>query len=109
MTEIYINKAGQTIGQIVKTIPITNHRTNVCVLWHTVDIPVIGEFTVSQDDDLDYERIKAIAEYEKSCIEGRVLEVQDEIEELQKEVAGLNGRIEAIDREVERFGAATHS
>lgn len=93
----YKDASGKIIGELLNT-EFLGSGQNRYEISHVNLFNGIGEWVFSQYDIVDATRIKAIAEYKKIGIEGRIGELQDEIEEREEEIAQLKGRLGAIER-----------
>lgn len=88
---IFKNASGKPLGKILKGTPVENPKTGEIIHWYTVDFNHgIGEFTISEQDDITNERLKAIAEYKRCCI-------QQELNRLSNEETRLRVRLDEID------------
>lgn len=88
---VYKNSAGKPIGKIIRIIPIYNPATLESVDWYTIDFDHgIGEFTVSEKDDITDDRLRDIALYKRECI-------QQELNNLSNQETRLRNRLSEID------------
>lgn len=101
----YKNSAGKILGEITRIHTLGSDGRQ----WHnlTVNLTGLGEWTISELDDIDDDRLKAIAEYKKVCIEGGIEELNDEIAERKKEIEKLMERLESIDNVLKTIGEDT--
>jgi len=89
--------SGKVIGELLST-EFLGSGQNRYEISHVNLFSGIGEWKFTQYDVVDAARIEAIAAYKKSCVIGRICELQDEIKEREEEVERLKGRLGAIDK-----------
>lgn len=90
--KVFKTPSGKPIGKIIRTIPVENPITGACVNWYTVDLDNgIGEFTISEKDEITDERLKVIAEYKRYCI-------QQELNTISSQKDRLDNRLSDIDK-----------